>query len=105
MLLVAGEWPGADVRLRLTESVWSGLGAGTGHLTGRRVTVAVDGRGAAGRERTARLWLPAADGAVREWVAETAGSTGTAGTTDRQGFGGISAEIRDGGEVVRLWSA
>src|SRR3989442_631370 len=50
-LVVAGEWPGADLRLRLTEAAWSGLGAGTGHLTGRRVTVAADGRGAAGRER------------------------------------------------------
>ena len=83
-LVVAGEWPGADLRLRLTGAVWSGLGAGTGHLAGRRVTIAAGGRGSAGRERTAELWLPAADGAVRERAGEA---------------------IRDGGEVVRLWSA
>lgn len=102
-LVVAGEWPAADLRLRLTESAWSGLGTGTGHLTGRRVTVAAAGRGAAGRERTAHLWLPAADGAVRERLAEAVEGTEPT-TTDRQRFG-VSAEIRDGGEVVRLWSA
>ncbi|GAA1976300.1 hypothetical protein GCM10009838_40730 [Catenulispora subtropica] len=102
-LVVAGEWPGADLRLRLTDAAWSGLGAGTGHLTGRRVTLAADGRGAAGRERTARLWLPAADGAVREWAGE-AMETGDVSAAGRQPFG-VSAEIREGGEVVRLWSA
>jgi len=94
VLVVAGEWPGADLRLRLTEAAWAGLGDGTGHLTGRRVTVTADGRGAAGRERTARLWLPAADGAVREWAVD--------GAERRYG---VSAETRDGGEVVQLRSA
>ncbi|MEY9860484.1 hypothetical protein ABH935_006121 [Catenulispora sp. GAS73] len=102
-LVVAGEWPGADLRLRLTESAWSGLGDGTGHLTGRRVAITAAGRGAAGRERTARLWLPAADGAVREWAAET-DAPGLPGDRAEQRFG-VSAQIRDGGEVVRLWSA
>ena len=114
-LVVAGEWPGADLRLRLTESAWSGLGEGTGHLTGRRVTITAAGRGAAGRERTARLWLPAADGAVREWAAG-ADAPGLPGRSELPGLSelpgdragqrfGVSAEIRDGGEVVRLWSA
>ena len=134
-LVVAGDWPGAELRLRLTESAWYGLGAGTGHLTGRRVTVTAAGRGAAGRERTARLWLPAADGAVHEWASAAAQDTelisdliaepitgpdteaqdtgaqngpttrpNTPSATGRQRFG-VSAEIRDGGEVVRLWSA
>ena len=102
-LVVAGEWPGADLRLRMTQAAWSGLGDGTGHLTGRRATVTADGRGAAGRERTARLWLPAADGAVREWAAETDAPIQPADGAERR-FG-VSAEIRDGGEVVRLWSA
>lgn len=101
VLVVAGEWPGADLRLRLTETAWSGLGDGTGHLTGRRVTIAAAGRGAAGRERTARLWLPAADGAVREWVGEAGG---VAGDGAERRFG-VSAQIRDSGEVVQLWSA
>ncbi|ACU74101.1 conserved hypothetical protein [Catenulispora acidiphila DSM 44928] len=103
VLVVAGDWPGADLRLRLTETAWSGLGDGTGHLAGRRVTIAADGRGAAGRERTALLWLPAADGAVREWVAETDAPMLPADGGDQR-FG-VSAQIRDGGEVVQLWSA
>jgi hypothetical protein len=108
-LVVAGEWPGADLRLRMTEASWTGLGAGTGHLTGRRVTVVADGRGAAGRERTARLWLPAADGTVRERAART--DAPTAPMTPPAPLAGderrfeVSAEIRQGGEVVRLWSA
>lgn len=104
VLVVAGEWPGADLRLRLTEAAWSGLGDGTGHLTGRRVTIAADGRGAAGRERAARLWLPAADGAVREWAADTDAPMRPAVDVAGQRFG-VSAEIRGGGEVVQLWSA
>jgi hypothetical protein len=104
VLVVAGEWPGADLRLRLTEAAWSGLGDGTGHLTGRRVTIAADGRGAAGRERTARLWMPAADGAVREWVADADAPIRPAADAAGQRFG-VSAEIRDDGEVVQLWSA
>ena len=105
VLVVAGEWPGADLRLRLTEAAWSGLGDGTGHLIGRRVTIAADGRGAAGRERTARLWLPAADGAVREWTAQTDAPMRPADGSERQRRFGVSAEIRDGGGVVQLWSA
>jgi hypothetical protein len=103
VLVVAGEWPGADLRLRLTEAAWSGLGEGTGHLTGRRVTIAADGRGAAGRERTARLWMPAADGAVREWAAAADAPMRPAEEAERRY--GVTAEIRDGGEVVQLWSA
>jgi hypothetical protein len=112
VLVAAGEWPGADLRLRLTESAWSGLGAGTGHLTGRRVTIVAGGRGAAGRERAARLWLPAADGAVREWVGEAGEVGGRPGGEARGRPGGeserrfgVSAQIRDGDEVVQLWSA
>lgn len=107
-LVVAGDWPGADLRLRMTRTAWSGLGDGTGHLTGRQVTIVADGRGAAGRERTARLWLPAADGAVREWSAETDAPMHPVHPADdraEQRRFGVSAEIRDGGEVVRLWSA
>lgn len=102
-LVVAGEWPGADLRLRLTDSAWSGLGTGTGHLTGRRVTITATGRGAAGRERTSHLWLPAADGAVREFQAEPH-TPGLPADPAEQRFG-VSAEIRDEGEVVRLRSA
>lgn len=43
---------------------WHGVGEGFGHLQGRRVTVAVDGRRGAGRPRQADLWLPGPDGRV-----------------------------------------
>jgi hypothetical protein len=63
-LVVTGPWEGANLRLRVEESHWSGLGAGTGHLRGRRALVVSSGRGAAGPGRRAWLWLPAPDGSV-----------------------------------------
>ena len=53
-LVVAGSAP-----------VWHGLGCGWGHLRARCLPVEVSGRRAASRSRTARLWLPDPDGAVR----------------------------------------
>ena len=53
---------GADVRLRVTAATWHGLGDGHGFLQAREVDVAATGRGAAGRERSVRLWLPGHDG-------------------------------------------
>jgi hypothetical protein len=53
-LVVAGNVP-----------VWHGLGSGWGHLHARCVPVEVTGRRAAARPRTARLWLPDPEGAVR----------------------------------------
>jgi hypothetical protein len=55
-LVVLGDWPHADASIRATTSTWSGLGAGHGHLTGRRLRVEVTPRG--GRERTRTLTLP-----------------------------------------------
>jgi hypothetical protein len=66
VLVVAGPWSGASLALRATEPEWKGLGSGTGHLTGRRVTVLAEGRSLKGRPRTARVWLPAVDGTVIE---------------------------------------
>ena len=63
-LVVAGPWEGANLRLRVEESHWSGLGTGTGHLRGRRALVVSSGRGAAGPGRRVWLWLPAPDGAL-----------------------------------------
>jgi hypothetical protein len=51
-------WAGASLRLCVEASHWSGLGAGTGHLRGRRALVVCHGRGAAGAGRRAWLWLP-----------------------------------------------
>ncbi|TDW73460.1 hypothetical protein EDF51_102292 [Curtobacterium sp. PhB25] len=64
-LVALGSWPGADVTLRITSSVWSGIGQGHGHLTERRATVTATGRAGAVRPTSAELLLPAADGTVR----------------------------------------
>lgn len=65
VLLVAGPWPGAALRLGVRSGRWFGLGDGYGQLAGRQVEVAAEGRGSAVRGRTARLWLPDEHGAVR----------------------------------------
>jgi hypothetical protein len=64
VLLVAGEWPGAHLELRVTRREWSGLGAGHGRLRACRAQVLVSGRGAAGRTCDGWLWLPAEDGSI-----------------------------------------
>jgi len=43
-LIVLGDWPGADARLRVVGSGWSGLGHGYGHLTHRLLEVQADSR-------------------------------------------------------------
>jgi hypothetical protein len=75
-LVMTGPWEGANLRLRVEESRWSGLGAGTGHLCGRQALVTSSGRGAAGPGRRAWLWLPDPDGAVT-LVEESAARAGT----------------------------
>ncbi|MQS11596.1 hypothetical protein F7Q99_04665 [Streptomyces kaniharaensis] len=65
VLLVAGPWPGAVLRLGVRSGRWFGLGDGYGQLIGRQVEVMAEGRGSAVRGRTARLWLPDEHGAVR----------------------------------------
>lgn len=69
VLLVTGAWEGAHLNLHLRNPRWFGLGDGTGNLTGRRVTVASDGRAAHGRHREVDLWLPAADGTMSRYEA------------------------------------
>lgn len=64
VLLVAGDWPGAQVCLRVTAREWTGLGDGHGRLRACRAQVTAEGRGQAARPRTRWLWLPAEDGAV-----------------------------------------
>lgn len=66
-LLVLGDWPQAEARLQLSESVWGGIGTGFGHLEARQVTVTVTSR-AGVRPRSARLWLPDRDGVYGEVV-------------------------------------
>jgi hypothetical protein len=64
VLLVAGDWPGAQVRLRVAAQGWTGLGDGHGRLRACCAEVIADGRGEAARPRTRWLWLPAEDGTV-----------------------------------------
>lgn len=58
VLVIAGEWPGADLRLSVAASEWEGLGDGHGHLERRHMDVVATGRRAAARERHAEVWLP-----------------------------------------------
>lgn len=58
VLLSAGEWPGAELRLSAVGGRWAGLERGPGHLLTRELTVRVEGRGAATRPREGVLALP-----------------------------------------------
>ncbi len=64
VLLVAGDWPGAQVRLRVVTQRWTGLGDGHGRLRACCAEVVADGRGEAAMTRTRWLWLPGEDGGV-----------------------------------------
>jgi hypothetical protein len=64
VLLVAGDWPGAQVRLRVVAQRWTGLGDGHGRLRACLAEVMMEGRGEAAVARTRWLWLPAEDGTV-----------------------------------------
>jgi hypothetical protein len=70
VLIAAGVWDGAPVRLRVTRRSWAGIGDGYGSLRGCRAEVVAEGRGAAARPRRQWLWLPGPDGTVT--VDETA---------------------------------
>ncbi|MCB2175068.1 MAG: hypothetical protein KQH57_04630 [Actinomycetales bacterium] len=58
VLLSTGPWPGASVVLTAQGSRWSGVGRGEGRLRTRVLTVAREGRGAAGRGWHGQVPLP-----------------------------------------------
>jgi hypothetical protein len=64
VLVVAGEWDGAQARLSIAQQEWTGIGTGDGRLRARRVQVVADGRGGAAQPRSQWLWLPGPDGSV-----------------------------------------
>ena len=64
VLVVAGEWDGAQTRLTVAQQEWTGIGTGHGRLRARRVQVVADGRGGAVQPRAQWLWLPGPDGSV-----------------------------------------
>jgi hypothetical protein len=58
-------WPEPpDVRLRVSDLRWDGVGAGEGYLRRRGMTVTATGRRSSARPRRRSLWLPSATGAV-----------------------------------------
>src|SRR5690242_2707221 len=64
VLIVAGDWPGAQYRLRVVTQRWTGLGDGRGRLRACCAEITADGRGEAAMTRTRWLWLPGEDGGV-----------------------------------------
>jgi hypothetical protein len=75
VLLVAGDWPGAQARLAVTDEEWTGIGAGHGRLRARRARVMTSGRGAGERPRDCWLWLPGPDGSVSAAAARPGAGT------------------------------
>jgi hypothetical protein len=91
VLVVSGDWPGAQSRLLVTDTEWTGIGTGHGRLRARKAQVIASGRGAGERTRSAWLWLPGPDGAVTV-AAEPAGGTGTGSP----GFSGSAGLVSSG---------
>ncbi|MEU8514446.1 hypothetical protein AB0C76_23055 [Kitasatospora sp. NPDC048722] len=98
VLLVAGPWPGAALRLGVRSGRWFGLGDGYGQLAGRQVEVVAEGRGSATPGRTARLWLPDEHGAARP-VGEPAGAVGETDAFE-SGAPDASGEVHPLGEAA-----
>ena len=101
VLVVTGphamSWPGAEARLRVEQSRWAGLDTGAGYLTTRQATLAVTGRGTAGRPRRHLLWLPGPDGTLTTTPALT---DSTDLTAHASGPGGPTS-TRSAGDVLR----
>ena len=76
VLLVAGEWEGAQARLLIADQEWAGIGAGHGRLRARRAQIVAEGRGAG----AARGRLALAAGSRRRSVmAAMSGDAGRSG--------------------------
>jgi len=90
VLLVAGDWDGAQVRLRIAAQEWAGIGQGHGRVRGRRAHVVADGRGGWSRSQTRWLWLPGPDGAV------TAVEPALSGTAGEPALAGTAAQASTG---------
>jgi hypothetical protein len=102
VLLVAGDWPGAQLRLRVARWRWTGLGDGHGLLRACQAEVVAEGRGAAGRPRTQWLLLPAPDGTVAAAeVPEAAALTGPAHRSFGKSALARNEHIHDRGKLAR----
>jgi hypothetical protein len=101
VLLVIGEWPGAQVRLRVITQGWTGLGDGHGRLRACCAEVVADGRGEAAMTRARWLWLPGEDGGVTtadpsDILAPARGSGGSGGEDSPPGSGGSRGVVPPG---------
>ena len=99
VLLVAGDWDGAQVRLRITAQEWAGIGQGHGRVRGRRAHVVADGRGGWSRSQTRWLWLPGPNGAVtavEPALSGTAGEPAVAGAAGGPALAGTAAQASTG---------
>jgi hypothetical protein len=56
-LVVAGDWPGSDARIRVEAGEWHGIDRGHGLIEAREVVVSAEGRGHE-RRRRSRMRLP-----------------------------------------------
>jgi hypothetical protein len=87
LVMDALRWPESpELRLKVDQPQWEGLGVGHGCLTGRRAEVVVSGRRSDGRERRRRVWLPAAGSGQVEEIDAGGGGEPVA----RGGSGGVS---------------
>lgn len=64
VIVVAGLWEGAHLRLSVSRPEWEGIGAGHGRVRSRRALVVAMGRGSAARPRAQWWWLPCPNGAA-----------------------------------------
>jgi hypothetical protein len=71
VLLVQGPWPQTEAMLDVGDPRWSGLGDGDGYLSDRELTVSVSSRRFP-VPRSARMLLPAPDGAISAAPQESA---------------------------------
>ncbi len=90
VLVVLGAWPRSEVRLRVDESRWEGIGQGHGYLRSRVVTASAVDR--IGTTRQARLRLGARSVDLAERV-ELAHGTGTLDPTYDGGIGLRPVEV------------
>ncbi len=102
VLLVAGEWEGAQVRLRISAQEWLGIGSGHGRLRGRRAQVVADGRGGWSRSQARWLWLPGPDGAVTAAADAPDGGSGRS-RDGRPGSGRLDGGWHGGGRLGGGW--